>query len=202
MSSYHDYVIKDGKFIGQFEEMYQQFDQPWMQDQQPNPYARLAGIQHLKKFGIRSLLECGSGLGYYTQQIYLQTGISPQGIEVSQTAVSRARELFPHLNFAVDEVKNLAKYSHCDAILFAELTWYVLPQLNELFSIMAEHFPNKYFINNLVFYKGTQRYGTDYFTNLREFIEYVPFPMVGYCEATTEGDTTIETSAIFRIASK
>jgi hypothetical protein len=26
---YHDYVIKDGKFIGAFEEMYQNIDDPW-----------------------------------------------------------------------------------------------------------------------------------------------------------------------------
>lgn len=28
---YHDYVIKDGVFIGKFEEMYQKFDDPWHQ---------------------------------------------------------------------------------------------------------------------------------------------------------------------------
>jgi len=26
---YHDYVIKNGKFIGAFEEMYQKFEDPW-----------------------------------------------------------------------------------------------------------------------------------------------------------------------------
>ena len=26
---YQDYVIKDGKFIGKFEEMYQKFSDPW-----------------------------------------------------------------------------------------------------------------------------------------------------------------------------
>ncbi len=199
MATYHDYVIKDGQFVGQFDEMYRQFDQPWMQDQQPNPYARQAGIFHIKKFGIKSVLECGSGLGYYSQDIYRQTGIVPQGIETSPTAVDKARTLFPHLTFAVDDVMNIANYPDHDAILFAELTWYVLPQLDELFAIMAERFAGKYFINNLVFYKGTQQYGTDYFTSLREFIDYVPFELVGSCEATTTSDSTIETSTIFRI---
>lgn len=202
MQTYHDYVIKDGQFVGQFDAMYQQFEQPWMQDQQPNPYARQAGIFHLKKFGIQSVLECGSGLGYYAESIYRQTGIIPQGIEISETAVSRARTLFPHLNFAVDRVENLASYSDYEAILFAELAWYVLPQLNDLFALMFEHFAGKYFLNNLVFYKGSQRYGTDYFTTLDEFIAYVPFRLVGRCEATTDLDTTIETATIFRIEPK
>lgn len=199
METYHDYVIKDGAFVGKFDEMYQKFEQPWMQDKQPNPYSRQAGIFHLQKFGIRSVLECGSGLGYYAEAIYRQTGIIPEGIEISPTAVEKAKTLFPHLNFQVDTVQNLANYKHLDAILFAEITWYILPELNDLFALMKEHFAGKYFIHNLVFYKGTQRYGTDYFTNLREFIDYVPFQLVGQCEATTELDSTIETSTIFRI---
>ncbi|MBC8109763.1 MAG: hypothetical protein H7Y04_01745 [Verrucomicrobia bacterium] len=64
---------------------------------------------------------------------------------------------------------------------------------------MKEHFSGKYFIHNLVFYKGTQKYGTEYFTNLKEFIEFVPFKLIGYSEATTDLDTTIETSTIFQI---
>lgn len=197
--TYHDYVIKAGVFIGDFEGMYQRFDQPWMQDQQPNPYARQAGITHIRKFGIRSLLECGSGLGYYTEQIYQHTGIIPEGIELSETAVAKAKQQFPHLNFRVDTVLNFSDYRHVDAVLFAEITWYILPDLPRLFALMQEHFAGKYFIHNLVFYKGSQRYGTEYFTNLQEFINYVPFTLVGSCEATTEQDSTIETSTIFRI---
>ena len=199
MKTYHDYVIKDGCFIGKFDEMYQSVDQPWMQDQQPNPYARYAGICHIQKFGIRSLVECGSGLGYYSEAIYRQTGIIPQGFDISETAVQKAKALFPHLNFTVDTVQNLAAYKDLDAILFAEITWYVLPDLNNLFALMKEHFANKYLIHNLVFYKGTQQYGTEYFTNLQEFIKFVPFKLVGYCEATTDQESTIETSTIFKI---
>jgi hypothetical protein len=50
-----------------------------------------------------------------------------------------------------------------------------------------------------VFYKGTQKYGTEYFTNLNEFINYVPFTLFAKCEATTIKDSTIETSVIFKI---
>lgn len=38
MKTYHDYVIKDGQFIGEFNEMYRAFDDPWMQKNQPNKY--------------------------------------------------------------------------------------------------------------------------------------------------------------------
>ncbi len=197
--TYHDYVISNGQFVGKFEEMYQKFEQPWMQEQQPNPYSRQAGILHLQKFGIRSVLECGSGLGYYAEAIYRQTGIVPEGIEISPTAAEKAEATCPHLSSRIDTVDNLANYKHLDAILFAEITWYILPDLPKLFALMREHFAGKYFIHNLVFYKGTQKYGTEYFTNLQEFIKYVPFKLMGYCEATTEHDSTIETSTIFKI---
>lgn len=202
METYHDYVIKDGNFVGKFEEMYRKFDQPWMQDQQPNPYSRQAGIFHIQKFGISSLLEVGCGLGYYSQKIYQQTGIKPIGIDISETAIQKAREQFPHLHFEVDTADNLLHYKAVEAILFAELTWYVLPQLPALFDTMLTHFAGKYFINNLVFYKGTQKYGTEYFTSLKEYIEYVPFKLLGYSEASTVSDSTIETSTIFRIEPK
>lgn len=70
----------------------------------------------------------------------------------------------------------------------------MLDQLDALFELMLEHFPGTYFIHNLV-YKGTQRYGTEYFTNLKEFMARVPFPLGDV--ATTEQDSTIETSAAF-----
>ncbi len=40
---------------------------------------------------------------------------------------------------------------------------------------MKEKMKGKYFIHNLVFYKGQQEYGNQYFTNLDEFIKVLPF---------------------------
>jgi hypothetical protein len=31
IKSYHDYIIKDGQFIGEFEKMYKHCEDPWMQ---------------------------------------------------------------------------------------------------------------------------------------------------------------------------
>jgi SAM-dependent methyltransferase len=202
METYHDYVIKDGKFVGKFEEMYQKFSDPWTQSIQPNPYSRMAGIQSLKKFNIQSVVEWGCGLGYYAEAIYKETGIIPKSLDISETAIEKAKFLFPHLDFEVDVVKNLKNYQNYEAILFAELTWYVLDDLQSIFADMLQYFEGKYFINNLVFYKGTQKYGNQYFTNLKEYIDFVPFQLVGYCEATTEKDSTIETSTIFKIVKK
>jgi SAM-dependent methyltransferase len=198
--TYHDYVISDGKFIGKFDEMYSKFTDPWTQSTQPNKYSRMAGIIHLKNANIKSVLECGCGLGYYADWIYKETGIIPKSIDLSATAIEKAKQLFPKLDFEIANVNtDLLKYKNYDCVMFSEIIWYILPDLKGIFNVLEAAFKNKYFIVNQVFYKGTQKYGTEYFTNLSEFIKYVPFTLVGQCEATTINDSTIETSTIFKI---
>ncbi len=200
LESYHDLVIKDGEFIGEFERLYSEFDDPWKQSKQPNPYARQAGITNIKRYNMKSVLECGCGLGYYAQNIYKQTGIIPKSVDTASSAIERAKQLFPHLDFEQSDItKNLADYKNVDCILFAEILWYVLPNLNGLFETMRRHFAGKYFMVVQVFYKGTQQYGTEYFTSQKELIDYVPFELVSQVEATTSSETTIETCTLFKI---
>lgn len=197
---YHDYVIKDGQFVGKFDEMYADVPDPWGQSTQPNKYSRMAGILHLKRHGIGSVLECGWGLGYYADWIFLETAIVPKSIDLSAVAIKKARETFPHLDFEVADVaRDLERYSSVDCVLLSEIVWYILPDLQGIFDCLKRHFPNKFLLVNQVFYKGTQRYGTEYFTNLSEFIDYVPFSLLARCEATAIDETTVETSTLFRI---
>jgi SAM-dependent methyltransferase len=199
--NYHDYVIKDGFFIGDFQNMYRNCEDPWMQSKQPNKYARFAGIQHIKNYHIKSVLECGCGLGYYADWIFRDTGIVPKGIDISEEAIAKATQLFPHLDFSVANVTaDLKMHTDLDCILLSEIIWYILPDLDTLFSIMQSEFKGKYLLINQVFYKGTQRYGVEYFTSLSELISYVPFELLGRCEATLAQDSTIETSTIFKIS--
>lgn len=199
--TYHDYVIKDGKFIGKFDEMYSRFPDPWMQSTQPNKYSRSAGIQHLKSlFGVKAVLECGCGLGYYTEWINMETNMFVKGIDISEVAIKKANKLHWPPQFEVANiVTDLHKYKGYQCIILSEIIWYILPDLQKIFKDLETHFKGKHLIVNQVFYKGTQKYGNEYFTNLKEFIDYVPFRLIAQCEATTISDTTIETSTMFRI---
>lgn len=200
MESYHDYVIKDGRFIGKFDEMYAKFPDPWMQSKQPNKYSRSAGIIHIQSFGIKSLLECGCGLGYYADWIHRETGIVPISVDIAKEAINKATKLFPHLHFEVADIStDLTKYKDLDCVMFAEIVWYILPKLNQVLHNLKQHFSGKYLLVNQVFYKGSQKYGVEYFTTPGQFIDFIPFQCVGRCEATLQTDTTIETSIIFRI---
>ncbi len=198
--TYHDYVIKNGKFIGKFDEMYAECKDPWMQSTQPNKYSRMAGMIHIKNFGVQSILECGCGLGYYTNWIKQEVNIVPKSIDISPVAIEKAKILFPDLDFEVADIStDLKRYLDYECIILSEIIWYILPDLKNILQTMQDDFRGKHLIVNQVFYKGTQKYGTEYFTNLSEFIEYVPFSLLGKCEATTINDNTIETSTIFEI---
>lgn len=198
--SYHDYVIKDGEFIGDFQNMYRDCSDPWMQSTQPNKYSRTAGILHLKNFDIKSVLECGCGLGYYADWIHKETGIVPKSVDISSEAIAKAKELFPNLDFSVADItRDLVDYKDLDCVMFSEIIWYILPDLDKMLKVLKENFKGKYFLVNQVFYKGSQRYGREYFTSVDEFINYIPFKLKGRCEATLVTDSTIETSTIFEI---
>jgi trans-aconitate methyltransferase len=199
---YQDYVIKDGRFVGRFEEMYKDFDDPWHQSEtriSRESYSRWATILHIRRFGIGSLVECGAGLGSFTQLLTEETGARVTGIDISETAVGKARARYPNLRFEVDTVNNLSRYRDHEAVLFAEITWYLLDQFDSVLDTLRDNFSGKYFLHNLVFYKSGQRYGREYFTTLDEFIARVPFELVARMEGTTKTMDTIETSTVFRI---
>jgi SAM-dependent methyltransferase len=202
-ASYHDLVIKDGRFIGRFEEMYQRFDDPWHQSEQPNRTGRWVAIHHLMLFWFRSVVEYGCGLGHYSDWIHRETGIVPDGVDISSTAVQKARDRFPHLSFRVGNVlEDLERPIAAEAILFAEIGWYILDDFQRILELLQEHHAGKYFLNNLVFYKGSQRYGTEWFTDLEGYIAKVPFELLGHAQATTALDSTIDTTTIFRIPTR
>lgn len=200
--SYHDLVIKDGKFIGEFETLYQEFDDPWGQSNQPNKYARSAGISYIQKFGFKSIVEFGCGLGYFANWIYEETGVVPVSLDISENAISKGKELFPHLNLGVDNITNIEKYKNVDAIYLPEIMWYILDDLDAIIEKITEHFKGKYLIIIQVFYKGSQQYGNDYFTSQDELINYFPFKCMGQLQSTLFDESTIETATVFKIEEK
>lgn len=204
--TYHDYSIKDGKLIGKFEEMYQEFEDPWIQSTQPNRYSRQMAIMNIKRFGIKSLVEYGCGLGYYADWIHRETGIVCQSIDISETAIKRAKVLFPHLNFELGNILNLDKLPNkesIDCILLADIMWFILADLKEINRKLLENFRGKYLINNFVTYRDeVQKYGREFFTSTKEFIDFMPFKLIGYGEATTIEDPNIDSTTIFKIDPK
>ena len=203
MERYQDYVIKDGKFIGKFEEMYQKFDDPWHQTEDGlfNDLSRKVVVHFMKQYQIKSSVEFGCGLGKTMHFIQKETNIDTLGIDISETSIKKAREKYPEMSFKVDNVDNILDYSQYQSFFFSEITWYLLEDklLDRVFEKMKNNLSGKFFIHNLNFYKGQQKYGNNYFSNLNEFLEFCPFKLLTKVEINNYDFDTSETSSIFLI---
>ena len=51
---YHDLIIKDGNFVGEFEKLYQEYDDPWNQKKTYNSISRQVVCNYIKHFQINS----------------------------------------------------------------------------------------------------------------------------------------------------
>ncbi len=202
MKRYQDLVIKEGRFIGKFEEMYQIFDDPWNQSKEGcfDDLSRLVVSHYIKNNQIKNCIEFGCGLGKTMNFIQHQTNIDMLGIDISSTAIRKAKENYPQLSFKVDTVENLFNYSQYECFFFSEITWYLLEDnlLDRVFRKMKDNLKGKYFIHNLFFYKGQQKYGNNYFTTLDEFVDFCPFDLISKVEIDDKKEG-INTSSIFQI---
>jgi predicted TPR repeat methyltransferase len=130
---YQDYVIKNGKLIGKFEQMYQKFDDPWEQTTRET-YAieKSATLEIIKEKGFKRVLEYGCGFGDFTNRIK-SISDSALGVDISKTAIKKAKQKYPHVDFKTGDILDfniLEKYQP-DCIVFAEISWYVLDKLEE-----------------------------------------------------------------------
>lgn len=203
---YQDYVIKDGKFIGKFEEMYRDFANPWHQlEMVDQSYSRWDTILTLKNYHITSAVEIGCGLGKFTDMIKKQLPyLRIEGIDVSKTAIDKARKSYPDIPFESVDLLTYCKKSaplkgETNAFIFAEIMWYILNDLNEIIDIMSTKYKGTFVIINQVFYKGQQQYGTDFFTNLDELERYLPWECLQRMENIVRDQESIETHSVFKI---
>lgn len=139
---YQDYVIKDGKLVGEFEEMYKDFADPWEQTtRERSAYEKLIGLELLKKDNRKNPLEYGCGFGDYTEEIRSSVG-KASGIDISYTAIEKAKQRYPNCNFYQGDILDveLIKKVNPDAILFVEISWYVLGKLDNFKKMISNQF--------------------------------------------------------------
>lgn len=203
--AYQDYVIKDGKFIGKFEEMYQDFEDPWFQSEEAEiSYSRNDTIHTIRRFGLKNVIEAGCGLGNFTSKLNRmceETKIT--GLDVSETAIRKARKRFPEVSFVRGSILDLDKLFDLkayDGIIFAEILWYVLDDLDFVIQMLKENFHGILIVNQVFYSQGVQQYGKEYFTNQNELIDYFALkPVVRNVSHDTSHENSYETHTVFQI---
>jgi SAM-dependent methyltransferase len=170
---YQDYVIRDGRLIGEFDQMYRDFPDPW-HESTSEEYAsdKAAGLNLLARLkarhGIGRVVEIGCGFGHYSARI-AALGLATVGLDISKTAIERARNLHPAIEFRVgtfDDYDGL-RQQRPDVLVLAEVTWYVLDHLRTFLDFARRDLPDTYILHLLSTYPpGVQEYGTEFFTDL------------------------------------
>ena len=172
---YQDYVIKSGNFVGEFENMYQDFENPWEQTKREMFASEKAVcINLIESLSCKTVVELGCGLGQLTNRIN-KVAETVIGSDISHTAVKKAAKRYPDCQFEVSVFPDFERLRELkpDCIVMAEITWYVLDELDSFIGFLKKEMPNTYVIHMLMTYKdGEQKYGADKFRNLSEIKNY------------------------------
>ena len=177
--NYHDFVIKDGKFIGQFEEMYQKCKDPWHQDEKQVAEDVALSLLRNREYG--RVLDIGCGKGRFTDLIKEVTKAEVIGVDISKTAVDLAREKYEGIKFLDMEVPDLDfGDDEFDLVVCSELLWYVLPKMKDLFlEIKRVLKRGGHFLIVQHFYSPEdQKYGREFMQTSKDLIEMLPFEVL------------------------
>jgi 2-polyprenyl-3-methyl-5-hydroxy-6-metoxy-1,4-benzoquinol methylase len=143
-TDYHDYVLKNGKLIGDFEGMYKfSSELPWHQDTTAywiNANILLELISSFQPY--ESICEIGCGLGYFSDRLQNKLVNSKiTGYDISSTAIIKARERFPKITFEqMDITKESRKQFDC--VICKEIMWYIFPHLNQVLINLNKMLPD------------------------------------------------------------
>jgi SAM-dependent methyltransferase len=184
---YQDYVIREGKFVGEFEKMYQDYDDPWEQSvKEVNSTDKAIAINLIKKVSANRVMEVGCGFGIFSNQVH-ELGCKALGVDISQTAIDKARTRYPDCEFVKGDLLDFDIYREFkpDVIVLAEITWYVLDKLDAFIDFLKKEMPDVYLIHLLTTYPvGVQKFGNEKFTNLSGILGYFKATYYEYGEIT------------------
>lgn len=143
-NDYHDFVIKNGRLVGEFEQMYQKSKEiPWHQNEQEDWLDIRITIQLLKEYApFDCICDFGCGLGYFLDILRKNIGRPGSkliGYDISPTSLEKAKKLIPDIEpHELDLMKN-NEIRHkedkiCGKRLFAirGALWYVFPDMENV----------------------------------------------------------------------
>lgn len=133
---YHEYVFKDGKLVGDFDNMYRYAKGiPWDQDKHCDRWYTEVGMLMLKdRAPYGAILEVGCGLGFIAAKLKKFTRDNRavlDAFDMSPEAIGRARSLHPGIEFYVDNISGDAfrPKRQYDLVVVKDVFWYVFEHM-------------------------------------------------------------------------
>lgn len=189
----HKYTISNGKMIGNFEGLYKDFKDPFLQTQKEKfetskkaiiNYCQL--LQYTRKKKLKTL-EIGCGFGQLSKELN-KLKFNASGTDISNTAIKKAQR-GSLVKFYTSDFLNFKLYNKInpDIFILAEVSWYVLPELKKFLNFLKKNFKNKYIIHTLaIYHPNKQKYGKNYFKNLKEILRFFNLDYLEYGEKWTK----------------
>jgi len=190
---YRDYVIRDGRFIGEFEEMYRDVEDPWHIGNATSFQYDLV-LSLIRRHGICrqpcQVMDIGCGKGAFT--LRLKDALPEAHIlalDISQTAIAAARESIQArgIEFRVMDVRK--EYRHLSGaynlVLMSQIAWYILPELRPILHHLTMNLLGNggYLLLNQAFYRDDeQTYGKEILSTVEELVGMVDLPLVDLIE--------------------
>lgn len=142
----NDYIIKDGEFVRNFEELYQNIEDPWSQarDFKNDISFKIACVlikdlisQH--QISIKNMLDIGCAGGYQSDALIEASNSKNYfGIDISETVINLAVKDFKteRKHFQTDNIINYNKdfNNKFDFIFSAKTLYYVAPEIDHVLS--------------------------------------------------------------------
>jgi len=190
---YHDYVIKDGKFIGAFEEMYRNIDDPWYHGDATAIQYDLA-LYLIGRFRICGggglVLDIGCGKGAFTARLKQQMPKAHiLGVDIAPAAIKKAEQKYGNLGIefkAIDiqkEYKNITE--KFDLIVMSHLMWYILPNFRAIVNHLGKEVlkDDGHLLVNQAFYKSEeQKYGKEIISTVEEMLSLIRLEVIEMIE--------------------
>jgi 2-polyprenyl-3-methyl-5-hydroxy-6-metoxy-1,4-benzoquinol methylase len=127
MKDYHPYVFDKNKFVGKFEEMYQNEDRmgycSWYQDDMKDLGYQLS-LSILSQYNFESILDIGCGEGMFTSLLKKKNN-NVSGIDISPTAIKKAKARFKDIEFFVGDINKNKILKHYDLVVLKEILSYI-----------------------------------------------------------------------------
>lgn len=144
-TNWNDYWFQGDKLIRDFETMYRDIDEPWMQREkavQPRLFVALSLLQWWRRDDPSTqleILDVGAGLGGPTQ--YLKPYGKITATDISETAVKKAAELLPEVEWVADDIRvyREAWHERFDLIWASEVLVMVLTEIDDALSNLVRY---------------------------------------------------------------
>jgi len=196
---YHDYVIKNGKFIGAFEEMYQNIEDPWHHGDATATQYDIA-LYLMNRYNVCArggeVLDIGCGKGAFTARLKKQIPSAHiLAIDIAPTAIKKAKEKYGDLgiDFKVCDIQNEYQSitQEFDLIVMSQLMWYVLPKFEKIVTHLKEHNLKSggYLLVNQTFYAPhEQKYGKEFVSSVEDMLRLMKMDIVEMTELNRLGN--------------